>query len=409
MSDARGAASAPAVVLGLSPTGLGVARSLGRRGVPVYGVDANPSAVGRHSRYCHYHEGLSRCVANGDVRGLVTGLRELARDAEQPPVLFPTTDAFIETLTAVADELESFLRLSTDLGRFGLDFLSKRKFYDLCRRHDVELPLTFFLSSETDLPEAQAGVRYPAILKPVFVHRFRALLGSRKVVRVSSAAELEVAFSELAQVDPNLIVQEVIPGPDDQIWCAICYFGRDGRSRSVFVARKLRQYPPGFGSASLAESRWNSEVAELSDRFLTRVGFRGLCATEFKRDPRDGRFKMIEVNARVPLWVSLAEAAGVDVAYACYSDLVGRGCQTTDQVDGVRWIFLPKDLASAVRDARRGGLGWSEWIASLRGCRADAVWAPDDPGPALSLPIYLASKGVRRLWRRTMRRIAPGS
>jgi len=229
------------------------------------------------------------------------------------------------------------------------------------------------------------------------------------VVQVSSAAELRTAYSELAGTDPDFIVQEVIPGGDDRLWCALCYLGDERRSDCIFVARKLRQYPPGFGSASLAESRWDPEVADLSLAFLRGVGFRGFCATEYKRDPRDGRFKMIEVNARVPLWVSLATAAGVDLPYVGFADLVGAPCECGEQVDGVRWVFAAKDLSSAFHYARKGVLGWSEWRASLRDCRAEAVWASDDPLPALRLPFYVSAKGARRLWNGAARRIGVGS
>lgn len=370
------------------------------------GVDPDPSAVGRHSRYCSYEGGLSARVAAGDVQGFVRELKVLARRRSVRPVLIPTNDVFIEMITPVAEEVEEVARLSTDLARFGRDFLSKRRFYRLCRDHGVDLPKTSFLAGPDELPVTEAEMRYPAILKPVFVHRFRSVLGARKVVEVANAAELRVAYSELARTDPNFIVQEVIPGGDDQLWCAVCYLNGDGRSDSVFVARKLRQYPPGFGSASLAESRWNPEVAQLSLTFLRGVGFRGFCATEYKKDPRDGRFKMIEVNARVPLWISLAAASGVDVPYAGYADLVGATSNSVEQVNGVRWVFAAKDLSSALHYARKGALGWSEWRASLRGCRVEAVWAADDPGPALRLPFYLASKGARRLWSGLARRSA---
>lgn len=397
MTGVRYGGRAPAVVLGLSPTGLSIVRCLGRRGIHVVGVDPDPRAVGRHSRYCDYGEDLSRAVSEADAEGLVRGLRSLAAKAPGPPVVFATTDRFIEFLEPVASELEPDCRLSTDLAAFGSTFLSKRRFYDLCRAHGVELPGTFMPSHVDDLDTIAKSLRYPAIIKPVFVHRFRTVLGSRKVVRVAGPTELRRSFTELARVDPRLIVQEVIPGGDEQLWCALCYLDRRSRPRCTFVARKLRQFPPHFGSASLAESRWNAEVARLSERFLVEVGFRGLCSTEFKYDVRDGRFKMIEVNARVPLWGGLAPAAGVDVVHACYADLGGDAFECSRQVDGVRWIFATKDLISALRYARAGELRWSSWRRSLRGCRVEAVWARDDPAPAVRLPLYYAARAMSRL------------
>ncbi len=188
--------------------------------------------------------------------------------------------------------------------------------------HGVELPATYLPRDHDLIREISRELRYPAIIKPAHIHHFRTSLKGKKVVQVFDREQLLTAYERLAAIDRSLIVQEVVPGADDQIDVAACYLDADSQPRATFVGRKLRQDPPGFGSACLAESLWDPEVAELSVRFLQAVKFTGLCGTEFKRDQRDGRLKMMEVNPRATLWMGLTRATGVDVPYIVYRDLV---------------------------------------------------------------------------------------
>ena len=60
---------------------------------------------------------------------------------------------------------------------------------------------------------------------------------------------------------------------------------------------------------------------------------------EFKRDPRDGGYKLMEINARHWLWHSLAAACGVNLSYVAYRDAIGDPFVAPRQIDGRRWIF----------------------------------------------------------------------
>ncbi len=398
--------SLPALVLGLSPAGLAVVRSLGRLGVTVYGADPNPRSLGRFSRYCLHRPELGEAARRGDADVLVGRLLDLGRACGRPVVLFAASDPFIELLAPVSDRLTGVFRLTTDLAAFGLSFLDKKRFYALCEEHGVELPPTWFPSGLDELRARAPDLDYPVVLKPARVHHFRSSLGIRKVRRASGPAELTAAYRELARLDSELIVQGVIPGGDECIWCVAAYLDRESRPLATLVARKLRQYPTGFGSGSLVEARRNEEVERLTGTFLRAVGYRGLCDVEFKLDPRDGRYKMFEINPRVPVWAGLGPAAGVDVALAAYRDAVdapGEGPPGTEsrrrvparvpaQVDGVRWTYAVRDARSALRLGLTGKLSPAAWWRSLRNCRADAVLAADDAG---LVPRWALSKAAR--------------
>ena len=54
--------------------------------------------------------------------------------------------------------------------------------------------------------------------------------------------------------------------------------------------------PRGFGTCRVGEARWREDVVEQALALLTALGYHGIAQTEFRLDPRDGRFKLMEVN-----------------------------------------------------------------------------------------------------------------
>ncbi len=101
---------------------------------------------------------------------------------------------------------------------------------------------------------------------------------------------------------------------------------------------------------------------------------------EFKRDPRDGRYRLMEVNARHWLWHSLAAASGVNLSFVAYADAIGQPFVAPRQRDGGKWIVASKDLPLALREVWRGELGPGELARSLAGVRTDGVLSPQRPG-----------------------------
>ena len=138
-------------------------------------------------------------------------------------------------------------------------------------------------------------------------------------------------------------------------------------------------------------SEWQPEVASLSTELVGALGYAGVCGTEYKPDPRDGRWKLIEINPRPTLWFSLCRAAGCDVVHHEYRHLVGRALepQVGRQRDGVRWQYFLRDLISLTYYLRRGELGWSRLVEALSPLRKDeAIASFRDPRAALYYPLY---------------------
>jgi len=105
---------------------------------------------------------------------------------------------------------------------------------------------------------------------------------------------------------------------------------------------------------------------------------------EVKRDPRDGRDYLIEVNPRSWLWISLATAAGVNIPLAAYLDAVGRPSTWPEgHRSDIRWVLSAKHLPASAGEVRRGRWGRAAAVASLRPPVVDGVLSAGDPGPGM--------------------------
>ena len=126
----------------------------------------------------------------------------------------------------------------------------------------------------------------------------------------------------------------------------------------MFCGRKLRQTPPGAGTCRVGESVWVDEVVEHGLRYLHGLGYYGLAQVEFKRDPRDGEYKLMEINPRLWQWHGLAAACGVDLVDLAYRELLGERVQrkrtTAPAGDGPsRWRQTRRRSSYALRTSMR--------------------------------------------------------
>jgi predicted ATP-grasp superfamily ATP-dependent carboligase len=323
--------------------GLAAIRSLGRAGIRVLAVDHRPSALGFSSRYAEQRISPD---PHTDEPGFVEFIRGLG-----DVVAFPTHD---EGLNVVARHLGE---LSVRAPFPAWDVLERVQ----SKRSQLEQAA----AAGVDIPVMDPGT-FPVIVKPdrsvEFKRKYR-----RQGFRCNTAAELEEAYARTEEF--GAIVQELVPGGDDTLYTVGSYLTRDGRALGVFCGRKLRQTPRGIGTCRVGEAVWEQEAVDAALRLLGAFEYHGLSQVEFKRDPRDGRFKLMEINPRLWQWHGLATACGVDLPRIAYADLVGDSPPAAE-MDGLgkRWAItlLP-----------------GERPAPQRPPYVDAVFARDDPKPAV--------------------------
>jgi predicted ATP-grasp superfamily ATP-dependent carboligase len=374
---AMSATRAPAVVLHVAfANGLGVIRDLAAHGVPVLGLDPNPRAVGLRSRYA---AGLVCPDPKQDEETFLHFLEELGRQLPQRAVLFPANDEFVWPLSRHAERLEPWFHVPFSRWDVMEGLYDKRNQLEAAWRCGVDTPHTVFVDSEADLARGVSELDFPAIFKPVDSLAFK-LRFHRHVLEIASPSELAQVYDTVRDCG-TLMLQEVVPGDDEELLSVGSYLDRRSRPLAVFTGHKLRQHPPRFGHCRMAVSRWDQRLADAGIRLLEELRYWGVSQVEFKRDPRDGRYRLMEVNARHWMWHSLASLAGVDLSYAAYRDALGRPFVAPPQRDGAKWVVAITDTRDALAELRRGERRLWPWLKSYAGVRRDGVLSLRDPVP----------------------------
>jgi predicted ATP-grasp superfamily ATP-dependent carboligase len=385
---------ADVIVLGSSPTGLYAVRELAAAGLRVGLADVSAG--------CAFQ---SRHVRAGGA-SLLDGVDQIeawlnrGASANARPVLLPTSDLFIEFVMARAQSLAAYAFAPGYRGS-AARLLDKASFHALCQEHGMATPGVWNADGRDALLALADAIPYPCILKPVLIHHAREFLQGKKVLLARNRDEFVHHVEGMPEGLGGWLVQEIIPGPESDITLFGGYVDTAGVARQVFTGRKLRQYPPGFGSASLVSSTPCDETRDLTLGFLDAIGFRGVCGAEYKRDPRDGRLKIIEINPRPTLWFQATHDAGGRIVEAAVRDLQSATTLAeAPQRGDVAWRYGLKDLASAWFYRRHG----ADFVfpapnvtgASRMRTRSWPVYSPGDAGPALAEPLgYL-----RKAWRR---------
>jgi predicted ATP-grasp superfamily ATP-dependent carboligase len=367
---------------------LALSRSLGRRGVPVYRFHPERSLIDLESRYCTH---VPCPNLYDDEAGLVGALLAFARAQAGKPVLFPAADGAVEFVARNEVALGEAFALACAPWRSVQEIQDKQRLLEHAARIGVPIPDTSFPKSAGELDGFAATLAYPAVVKPLTSHHWKrpevaAVVGGAKALVVNDADELRSVYRRVAPFAPDMMVQEIVPGEIDRLLTFLGYVGRDGRPLAGCVRKKLRQYPAGFGYCCLAETVRDPEIMELSIRLLTSLGYRGIAGVEFKRDPRTGQAKLIEINARAVRTTSTAIGAGVDLPWIAYQDLRSPAATLAPVFDykvPVRWIHVRSEIRAAFPMIRRGELSFREWIRIFRGPTAQVMWAWDDPKPGI--------------------------
>jgi D-aspartate ligase len=391
--DSRFASREPVGALGVGGyhPGLGVVRSLGRRGIPVHILDDQFSV----SFFSKYVTRVTRVADLRDDRKTVDAVLETGRRFNLKGwVLFPTRDETVAAFSRHRDELSTFFRVTTPEWNTVRWAWNKKNTYELAERLNIPCPQTFNPRSQAELEPLYS--KLPLAIKPAVKENFFYATGA-KAWRANTRQELNDLFDRASkQLRPEeILIQEIIPG-DGRQQLSYCAFFRDGRAHSALLARRMRQHPREFGrSATYVETVDVPEIEELSERFLKAINFYGLVEVEYKQDPRDGKYKLLDVNARTWGFHSLGGPAGVDFPHLLFADQLGQPVSNFRARAGVGWLRWITDVPVVLSDMLHGSMTLGDYLRSLRNTRTESVFGRDDVMPSIAelllLP-YLVSK-----------------
>ena len=390
--------SVPALLLKLGDYplhhgGLGVVRSLGRRGVDVYAVTEGrftPVAVSRHLR------GRVTWPTTGaeDPSELAEGLHGIARAIGRRAVLVPTDDESAVAVSELADELaDDFLLARCADPGLPRRLASKEGLFRTCREHGVPSPETAFPETLAEVEEYAASGAFPVVVKtraPFERHRRPSVRSSTVVDTPDELRALALGWDD----EPSVILQEYLPREESEDWVVHAWSPGDA-DPVLFTGVKLRSWPPHAGITTAGRVRWNAELAGLARRLLDATGFRGIADLDWRLDRRDGRYKLVDFNPRVGAQFRLFEdAAGIDVVRAQHLGLTGRPVPTAPYPEGR--AFVVEDFDYAARVAYRGQRTDGPAPAGRAPATEHAWFALDDPLPVVPMVLGRARPVLAR-------------
>lgn len=414
---------APAVILSgnlgedankrsMNEPALALTRSLGRRGVTVYRFHPNRSLTDLSSRYC-IHVPCPNLY--DDPSGLLEALVKFATERSQRPVLFPSSDGTAQFIADHEEALAAHYALTTPPAACLSNTQNKRRLLEIAQPAGIPIPETYFPTDPAHLPEIAQQVSYPVVIKPIYSPDWKrtevtSVFGRIKALQVNEPKQLIDSCQTLLSLSSVFMVQEIVPGPTENLLTFIGYMDHDGNTLTGCVRKKWRQYPPGFGYCASTESVDDKEVFNLSVELFKALNYSGIGCAEFKRDPRSGEAKLIEINTRAVRTSALAIAAGADFPWVAYQDSVSPGSvkPVLDYRVPVLWIHLRDEIRSAGLLMLKGQLSPVKWVKGFFGkplVVAEFSW--DDTVPGLLLWAQIPVKIIQSLFERLRQFLKP--
>jgi D-aspartate ligase len=376
----------PVLVLSASPRdrrsphgGLGILRSLGRLGIPVYTVDSDPRGPASYSRYLRGRFVFD--LATACPEATVDKLLEVGKRIGPRAVLVPTWDEMSMLVSDAYDVLSERFLLPHQPDGLARSLASKKEMYRLARQHSVPTAESTFPTCVEDVRAFAEVAAFPVMLKGIAGNRLRERTG-RKMVIVDSPNELVRLYHEMEDpAAPNLMLQEYIPGGDDVVWMFNGYFNDDADCLVGLTGRKLRQTPVYTGATSLGICLRNDVVDQTTRRWMKELGYRGILDIGYRYDARDGQYKVLDVNPRIGGTFRLFVGRnGMDVARALYLDITGQPVPVTELIEGRKWMD-ERDFGSCLQYRRDHRLTLRQWVISLKGIQETVHFAHDDVAP----------------------------
>ena len=374
-------ASIPVVVMKTEHYGgLGIMRSLGRLGVRMFGIDKTEFSPALRSRYCSHS--FVWDLEQHTAEESLNFLRSVVYRTGPFPILIPTSDETMMFVANHAQTLKQWFKFTEQPADLILSLYDKKEMFALAQNNGIPVPRTVFPTSLDDITEFARHATYPLLVKGIDGKELEKKTG-KKMVIVRNADDLIEQYLLMEDSEhPNVMIQEYIPGGDDDTWIFNGYFNSRSLPLVSFTGKKLRQNPIYTGMTSLGITEYNESVVEYALRFMQSVGYKGIVDIDFRYDARDDMYKILDVNPRVGATFRLFVGRnGMDVVRAMYLDITRQQVYPTVQQENRKWVVEDKDLLSSYRYFKEGALSLTQWIKSISGINEAGYFSFDDPKP----------------------------
>lgn len=375
---------------------VGIARSLGRIGIPVYLVQKDSFIPAGGSRYL---AGKFVWTTSGlHVDRFLEGMAAIGKTLGCRTILIPTGDLAAILVAENARALSPWFTFAQPPPTLPRSVSSKRRLYQLCRRLGIPCPQTHFPSSRSEVVDLAGRMQFPVIVKGIEPWLLPSGIASTSIV--TKREPLIELFDTMSRqsATTSLMVQEMIPSETAEDWIVHGYWDSSGKAARVFTGTKLRSFPAFAGFTTLARCVDNDRLRGEATALLSALDYRGVVDLDYRFDGRDGQYKLLDFNPRIGAQFRLFEDdSGLDVARALHLDLTGRPLPPGQQIEGRTFVSEIYDAAAAWRYFRCGRLTAAEWLGSIRRIDETGWFAADDSVPFLLLCLRMLFRRAPRL------------
>lgn len=356
----------PAFVLGLYIPGIAIIKHLANNGINVIGLSYIKDVPG------FYLNAVKTYLVPSPITNptkLTEWLISKARECTSTPVLYNTSDDFVKFLAINKDHLSPYFLFPWESAELSASLSSKLELSRIAKKAGVAIPHTIELSGFNNIDFSQ--IKYPCIIKPLFANDWRTstlkeMVGSSKVINIENQNELKTWVNKFDSVDSKVLIQELIPGDDSDLFYCVVYRARDQQIKRFFCGQKIRITPIHFGSASYVVTTDAIPFLSIIEKLLDSVDYVGPAGIEFKKDLRDGSYKLIEVNSRFGLWDDLSIDMGSDVFLGYYEDMTDQNpTQLKPSHKKVKWLSFSRDIPDFIQYIREGKITFFGWLVSI--------------------------------------------
>jgi len=298
---------------GENRSSLAVTRSLGKKGCVVIVSGRDVENISACSRFCHKAYKTPDPLIDGN--NYLQAIAEIVRK-EHIDVIFPMTEQTVYCLNKSRNLLGNNVILASASPEKMESVSNKYTLFQLAEKLGVDIPETEYVADIDQFYKLRDKItEFPVVVKPAFskIQDGEKIL-STGVMYAASPEELNYLYDTKPALRYPSMIQEMITGEGTGLFTL---YDTD-RHLALFSHRRILEKPPSGGVSVLSESvALDDNMVEAAHRLLSAIQWTGIAMVEFKRDERDGKAKLMEINGRFWGSLQLAISSGIDFPSLC--------------------------------------------------------------------------------------------
>jgi predicted ATP-grasp superfamily ATP-dependent carboligase len=381
---------------------VGIIRGLAREKIPVIFLSATGQEIAARSKYAR----SIKCPdPKKNEKHFVNFIVNLGKSLKKEGVLFPINDLGTKICCDYRQELKTTYKLLKFNPSSSQILLNKKLFLKHLEKLEVPFPKTYFLD-EIDPYEAFHNLPKPILIKPndseLFQREYK-----EKCIEIFNKEHFGEYIENIKERKIDVVLQEIIPG--NKIYMFNTYINKKGKVLAVCGYDKLRQFPVKYGSGALVKTRLDDTAIAMGLKVLKEINYIGLAEPEMKYDPRDGQYKLIEINPRSTTQNRLPAELGVDYELMAYKEAIGEELLEVGYLpQKIKWVDLRGYMFSMISRPPDDHFSFSRWLSGLSGKKVFAVFDLKDPLPFLSSLVPEITRPIKRIFTRFYNKIILG-